>query len=160
MEKSLPNWLLNIFLLLSMVGVIDSFYLTYSHLSGGEAGCFLVEGCDLVLTSQYSEFLGIPVALFGLIYYLFIFLGFLYYNFRGGEKLSKILLFSTFAGILASLWFVYLQAFVIKAYCSYCLVSALTSILLFILAMYVLKRNKKEDVSIEEDGELMYNRDN
>jgi len=150
MKLSVPNRVVNLFLLVSMIGVIDSAYLTYSHLVGGDAGCFLVEGCDLVLTSPYSEVFGIPVALFGLLFYTGIFFGFLFYNFKRGERLLKLLSYSTALGLLASIWFVYLQMFVIKAYCTYCLLSAITSTILFILGVYVLRSGPK-DVVVRED---------
>jgi len=153
----IKNWVVNLFLLLSAVGVIDSAYLTISHLRGGESGCFLVEGCDIVLSSSYSEFLGIPVALFGLLFYVVIFTGVFIYNLKRNDLLMRKIALISPLGFLASLCFLYIQAVVLKAFCTYCLLSALLSTIIFILGMYVLllKREKfgqnKEEM-VESEG--------
>ncbi|OHA32010.1 MAG: hypothetical protein A2928_00260 [Candidatus Taylorbacteria bacterium RIFCSPLOWO2_01_FULL_45_15b] len=46
-------------------------------------------------------------------------------------------------GFLVSLLLLYVQAFVLHAYCLYCLLSAGTSTLLFILGMAILRQIKK-----------------
>jgi len=143
-EDGISNKLINLFLLVAIIGAIDAGYLLWGHLSGGEAGCFIVSGCDVVLKSSYSKVAGIPVALGGFLFYLIIFLGFFSYNFKRDTNLLKLLSLFTIVGLLASLWFLYLQIFVIKAFCSYCLISLITSTLLFIMGMYVLKGNERE----------------
>ena len=72
MEKKLKTTLY-IFLGLSLIGVLDSFYLTLTKLQRSEAVCSILEGCDVVLNSSYSMVGPIPLAAFGLLYYLFVF---------------------------------------------------------------------------------------
>ncbi|KKQ76932.1 MAG: Vitamin K epoxide reductase, partial [Parcubacteria group bacterium GW2011_GWC1_38_6] len=94
-------------------------------------------------TSQYNEIGGIPVALFGVIYYLDILtFGFLYLRTRK-EQMLKIAAIITPVGLVASIYFVYLQLYVIEAICQYCMLSAGTSTFLFIVGMYVLLETKK-----------------
>ena len=59
------------------------------------------------------------------------------------DKLLNLTARLTIIGLLASLWFIYLQLFVIKAICLYCMFSAFTSITLFIFGLFVLNFGKK-----------------
>ncbi|MEK7154145.1 MAG: vitamin K epoxide reductase family protein, partial [Patescibacteria group bacterium] len=103
-------------------------------------GCPIFGGCDKVLISPYSAVGGIPVALFGAVYYLTIFiLGIAYFD-TGRARVLKLAVSLTPLGLIASLWFLYLQLFVIKALCFYCLLSLVTSTLLFILGLLMRSR--------------------
>lgn len=137
-------------LVIALLGFADAAFLTIEHYRGVIPPCSTA-GCDLVLTSQYASLLGVPTAFFGAIYYLFIALGaFIFLESRHvGESLAshhfsilKGCLVGTIAGFLLSLWFTYLQIFVLSSYCLYCLGSALASILLFIIAMDILQKNE------------------
>src|SRR6266511_3379544 len=65
MGKMLAWW----FIGLALLGFADSTFLTVKHFSGGIIPCSLTS-CETVLTSSYSEIFGIPLALFGAVYYL------------------------------------------------------------------------------------------
>ena len=120
-EVSLPKAkLIVVTLLLSMVGVFDTAYLTIKRYSHSDIGCSIFEGCDLVTTSSYSAILGVPVAVLGIIFYITVFvLSLLYLRLK--ERRFIILLFGlSSVGLLMSAWFVYTQAFVLNAYCFYC----------------------------------------
>lgn len=138
-SKALPKQLIWAFLAISFIGFIDASYLTVSHYTGADLNCNLVSGCEQVTNSEYSVVFGIPLALMGLFYYLSIFLlSFLYLDIKK-EVIFEFIRPLTVAGLLASVWFVYLQIYVIEAICQYCMLSAGTSTLLFILAMFSLK---------------------
>jgi uncharacterized membrane protein len=118
--------------LVSFIGFADAFYLTVKHYLGETPGCSFLLGCGTVLNSQYSTIVGIPVALLGTFYYLgILFLAILYLDRRQKSALQVLVKF-TWLGFFASIWFVGLMAFVIKALCLYCLISATTSTVLFI----------------------------
>lgn len=121
-------------LLLIIIGVLDTSYLTASHYFG-DIRCLGTSDCDQVLLSPYSTIAGIPLALFGLIYYLVLTV-FLFYFFQSGDRRSigAIVLLSGL-GLIFSAWLVYLQYAVITAWCSYCLLSALTTTLIFIYSL-------------------------
>lgn len=137
------NWLLFLFPALSAVGFADATYLTVKHFLGTPIPCSILKGCEQVTNSQYAVVFGIPVALLGSFYYLTILvLAAIYFDSRRPAVL-KLLAYLTPFGFLASLWFVYLQIFVIKAICLYCMISATTSTILFILGMTYLARHKK-----------------
>jgi uncharacterized membrane protein len=131
-----------IFLCLSGAGFLDASYLVFLHYRGVGASCFLVEGCDEVLTSQYATVFGIPVALLGVLYYAIIFLlAALYFAERRGRYIMYAA-YGAFAGFLASIAFLYIQIFVLRAFCVYCLISALISILLFAMGVFVIQYKK------------------
>jgi len=104
--------------------------------------CSILKGCDQVTNSPYSLIYGVPVALLGALYYLTILiLAAIYIDSRKPSVLKFLACLTPF-GFLASLWFVYLQIFIIKAICIYCMASATSSTILFILGMYYLKKQK------------------
>lgn len=131
-----------IFLIIGLIGFLDASFLTLEHYRGSIPACGFLTGCNEVLSSPYSQIRGVPLALTGVAYYLFVIFGAIYY--LDTKKLHWLHILSGFTliGIIASLYFVYLQAFVIKALCTYCLVSATTSTLLFINGLYVFKHTK------------------
>lgn len=128
---------LGLMFLFSLIGFFDSIYLFFKHILGEIPPCSLVSGCESVLQSAYAEIMGFPVAGLGAFYYLtLIILLVLFFDKRRG-----IFLFfatrMTILGFLASLWFVYLQVFVIGAICFYCMISATVSVFNLLLAASV-----------------------
>lgn len=120
-------------LILSAAGIGDSLYLSLSH--GNElAYCNLIEGCDVVLKSAYAEVFGIPTAIFGIVYYSGVFLLCLFALIANSLRAKIFLLILPIVGVVASLGFIYIQAFELKAWCQYCLLSALISGLIFLLS--------------------------
>lgn len=114
-----------LFLLLALAGLADTGYLIYRR---GERPmiCPLGEDCSLVLGSRWANWLGIRNETLGFIFYLIIFiLALLGADFSLGLSLLITL------GFLYSLFLTGIQIFVIKNFCSYCLLSALINLLLF-----------------------------
>lgn len=131
-----------IFLIISFIGFLDATYLTIEHYRGSIPPC-TIAGCEVVLTSEQSKIFGIPVALLGSLYYLTLLtLSFTALN-RKKESIIKLASKLTPIGFLASLYFVYLQLFVLKAICQYCMISAGTSTALFIIGMYIIFKTYK-----------------
>ncbi|MBI2444575.1 MAG: vitamin K epoxide reductase family protein [Candidatus Magasanikbacteria bacterium] len=144
-------------LVISLVGFVDASYLTLKHYQGEPPTCSILAGCEVVTTSRYATIYQIPVALLGALYYLAVFLGAVAYLDTRREVILRWLARLTVLGFLATLWFFYLQAFVIGAYCLYCLVSAATSTLLFVLGIQILyyfkksaANNKKTPLPLDE----------
>lgn len=139
----ISKWLIGALTLVSFAGFLDAVYLTTKHYLGSPVVCSILEGCEVVTTSQYATWFGIPVALPGAIYYLLIFLLTVAYLDAKKERFLRLAAYLSPIGFLASLWFLYLQLFVIKALCLYCLISALTSTLVFVIGVILLVRLKK-----------------
>jgi uncharacterized membrane protein len=131
------------FLTASFLGFLDAAYLTVEHYSGVAIRCSLFNnGCVEVLRSVYSTIAGVPVSLLGSLYYLVILiLTIAYLDFKK-DAILKTAAWGTLAGLAASAWFVFLQVFVIKALCMYCLFSAVTSAALFIAGICAIRRIK------------------
>lgn len=130
---------------LSIIGLGDSIYLTIKHYTHSDINCSIFNGCDLVTTSTYSTILGVPVALLGVIFYGFIF-AFVLMHSRSKSKKSLVLLLSISSiGFLISMWFVYVQVFILEAICLYCVISAGISTTIFILSLILMIQYKKHE---------------
>lgn len=146
-KETVPRWLLWAFSFFSFLGFLDASYLTAKHYTGGELNCSVFSGCEQVTTSVYSTIGPVPVSLLGAGFYLLVFLlSFMYLDSKKDILLRGLIGLSVI-GFLASLAFVYLQVFIIKALCLYCLISATTSTTLFILSIFVVKLRYKQKKS-------------
>jgi len=123
--KVVLDKLIYFFTAISLLGFLDAVYLTVSHYTG-HISCSVISGCQEVLSSSYSEVFGIPLALLGATYYLFILINSLLYI-DNQNKYSKLFLsYIPVVGFLFSIYLLYLMFFVIDALCQYCLLSATT----------------------------------
>ena len=120
--------------IVALAGLADSIYLTVHHITAEPVPCSIVSGCETVLTSEYAEIAGIPLAAFGAAAYFAAFsLALLaIYGNRTAWVVFGVL--ST-AMAMATAWLLYLQAFVIGAFCQFCLISALTTFGMFVIAL-------------------------
>lgn len=122
--------------LLSLVGLADALYLTVEHLTGQTVRCTIISGCSEVLSSSYAVVAGVPLALIGAVAYFSVFslATLAAFGYRVAATLLTPLVVAMF---LVSLWLVYLQAFVIREFCQYCLLSAAITLGLLITALLV-----------------------
>jgi uncharacterized membrane protein len=122
--------------LLGTGGFVDALYLTFSHYRQHELGCSILTGCDEVLTSEYSTVGGIPLALLGIVYYLFLLAGtLLWYQMRSRFIFNSIRVING-VGFLTSLLLTYVQWTVIGAFCQYCILSAIITTVMFALVLF------------------------
>lgn len=118
----------------ALIGLLDAIYLTIHHLTGEKVPCSVTGGCETVLTSSYAEIAGIPLGVFGAIAY-FAALSLAILVAFGNRKLWFIFGVQVSLMAVASLYLIYLQIFVIKAICQYCMLSAGVCLTLFIIAL-------------------------
>ena len=119
--------------LLSLVGLVDALYLTIEHVTGQSVQCTIISGCSEVLSSSYAVVAGIPLAAIGAAAYFSVFSLATLVAF-GYQFAKNLLILLVAAMFLMSLWLVYLQAFVIREFCQYCLLSAaITTALLVVV---------------------------
>jgi uncharacterized membrane protein len=136
---------------LPIVGILDAGYITYEKFAGRVPVCSAYFDCGKVLGSQWASIGPIPVSLLGVGFYVTLFiLGVLLFlekeNITAfGKKLriTSLLHFFSALGFLFSLFLVFLMAFILQAWCLYCLVSAVNSTLIFILNMAMLVSHRK-----------------
>lgn len=96
-------------------------------------------GCETVQLSRWANFLGAPVAFWGVAYYAVVFaLAFAGVQERWADsrRLTLGLVLLTGWGVVFSAWLTYLELFVINAICRWCVVSAVIAIALFGLALW------------------------
>ncbi|MEQ1354280.1 MAG: vitamin K epoxide reductase family protein [Candidatus Acidiferrum sp.] len=116
--------------LISVLGLADATYLTVTHLTGDNSVCGESAGCSAVLGSVYASVAGIPTAAFGALAYFAAFSSAILAAF--GYARARILLMLVVASMFAiTLGLLYVQAFVLHAFCPFCLLSAA---LIFLLA--------------------------
>ncbi len=142
-QAAIPKWLPFCFLIFSAIGFADATYLTVKHFLGTPIPCAILQGCEQVTNSQFATIFGVPVALLGSGYYLTVLILTVIYLDTRKVFAIKLAASLTIFGFLASLWFIFLQVFIIKAICLYCMVSAATSTLLFIIGMVYLIKNRR-----------------
>ena len=112
-----------VILLLSFLGFLDATYLTILHYKNAFPPCTITSGCETVLTSKYATILGIPIALIGSLFYLLL-IGISILLLTDFKKIFvKILSLMIFLGTLVSLILIYIQFFILKTFCQYCLFS-------------------------------------
>ena len=118
--------------LFALAGLADSIYLTVHHYTATPVPCSIIEGCEQVLTSSYAEVAGFPLAAFGAAAYFIAFSLALLAAF-GDRRMWK--LFGVQVTLMAAFtgWLIYVQAALIGAFCQFCLLSAMTTIILFSL---------------------------
>ncbi len=123
--------------LVSLVGVFVGVYLTlYKFGVIGSLVCN-VGSCEKVQSSKYSVFLGLPVATWGIGFYLLMLalsIAGLQDRYSESRGLSLAMFLVAGWGLLFTAWLNYLEAFVINAWCEWCLGSAAMVLVLFILA--------------------------
>src|SRR5262245_39558986 len=64
-----PALIYGLAMLVSLIGLGDSIYLTIQHLTGESVRCTVTSGCSVVLSSHYATIAGIPTAAFGALAY-------------------------------------------------------------------------------------------
>ena len=109
--------------LVSLAGLADATYLTAQVFSGETMVCGGSPDCFKVLGSQYSHIGRIPLALFGAIAYFSVF-SFAIMTAFGYAKLRRFVLIAVWSMFAVTLWLLYTQAFILHAFCRYCLFSA------------------------------------
>jgi uncharacterized membrane protein len=109
--------------IVALLGLADGIYLTVEHVTGRTAECIASSGCQDVLSSKYATIGPIPLAAVGAFAYFTAFSAALLAAF-GYRKSGAF--FALVVGIMfvVTLWLLYLQAFVLHAFCDYCLFSA------------------------------------
>jgi len=126
---------------LSLVGVADGIYLTVHHYTQEAVPCSLTDGCEQVLTSQYAEIAGIPLAALGAAAYFLAF-SFALLSIYGNKITWKLFGFQVVLMALFTGWLLYVQAYLIHAFCQFCLLSALTTfslLIVYLLSLFVVR---------------------
>jgi len=122
---------------LSLLGLMISAYVWRSQRFHKPIVCW-TKDCDRVIRSPYSRLLGVHNSAIGLWLFFLIFFMTLLHD-LGWEPWPKLtsstLIALSFIGTLVSLYLTYIQLFVLKGLCNWCLTSALLILAIFILTV-------------------------
>jgi uncharacterized membrane protein len=115
--------------IVAVAGLADATYLTVQALTGETITCGGSPDCFRVLGSSYSKLGGIPVAIIGALAYftVFTFATFAAFGYSWAPRFVALIAAAMF---LMTLWLLYVQAFLLHAYCRYCLFSAAITFLI------------------------------
>ena len=113
-------------IVLACIGLADSWYLAESAMSDTPLTCDIggLTGCNTVAQSPYSHLFGIPLGVYGILFYALVFIFTLAILRLAIAHLERYLLLLTLAGAIASVVFILIQVFLIQALCVYCLLSS------------------------------------
>lgn len=115
---------------LALLGLAEAAYLTALHLAGAHVVCITAANCSQVLASSYAAIAGVPLAGIGAVGYFAVFSLAVLVLF-GYRHAAGLLALAVSAMFLTALWLLYVQAFILHAFCDYCLFSAA---IIFLLA--------------------------
>ena len=141
---------------LALAGIFISTYLTLFKLGViGELSCS-IGSCETVNTSRWATFLGLPVAAWGLLFYLDVFVIAVLGTTRRFEYepvISIVLVAQAAIGVLFSAWLTYLELAVIHAICIWCVTSACIVVVILLLSIADLQEMRADsDIHGTEAG--------
>jgi uncharacterized membrane protein len=135
---------------LALAGIFISLYLTLYKLGViAELSCS-VGSCETVNLSKWSRFFGIPVAAWGLLFYLDVFVIALVGTlprFEYARAISLVLVVEAGVGVLFSAWLTYLELAVIHAICIWCVTSAVVVTLILVVSIADLRETPAIEAS-------------
>jgi len=135
------TWRYTLAAVLSLIGLADAIYLTVEHLTGRGVRCTVVAGCSEVLSSPYATPGGVPLAAIGAAAYFSAFscATLAAFGYRRAQTLLAVIVVPMF---IVTLGLLFIQTFVLRAFCDYCLLSAaVTLCLTVIIATRLMQRH-------------------
>ena len=133
-------------IIISLLGFLNALYLFYAAISGNincplEGGIFQ---CEIVHASPYAKFLGVHVSLWGIIYFLvIIILLFLALQNKNPYWIGFFLPAAGLFGLGFSIYLTCIEIFVITYFCEFCLLSAILTLVVFVLILVTKKIEQK-----------------
>ncbi|MGI8619993.1 MAG: vitamin K epoxide reductase family protein [Gemmatimonadaceae bacterium] len=123
---------------LALAGIFVALYLTLYKMGAiGELSC-RIGSCETVNSSPWAVLLGAPVAAWGVGFYVVLFalaMAGLQGRFADSRQLALTVVLLAGWGVLFSGWLTYLELFVIRAICQWCVVSALVVVGIFLVSL-------------------------
>lgn len=139
-QKSAITILRGILVIIASIGLIDAGYLTVKHYQKTGVLCTISGSCEKVLNSDYSVIFGVPVAALGAFFYFTVLVIAVHMLLQ--KTHIKLLPIWATTGFVMTLYLLFLQAFVLEAWCQYCIFSAITSTTIFVLSWWLARLHK------------------
>lgn len=124
---------------LSLAGLFVSLYLLIVYTSGKPIVCGLLHGCDTVRSSQWARAFGIPTPAFGVLFYFILALATSIRTISPAlyPRLARVgIILLGIAGLIESAALTAIEAFVLYAYCTWCVASAIIATLIFLICWF------------------------
>lgn len=124
---------INIIYVFASIGVLDTLYLIYHKFSGTDVACpfFPKEWCRKVQYAPQSKTFGVPNSILGFLMYVAILV--LTWLYVAGSIAFWPIKTMVLLGFLFSMYFTYIQAFVLRAFCTWCVISTINFIVMFVV---------------------------
>ena len=123
--------------LLAIAGLLVSWYISYKKEKNEHMVCIIGKKCEEVIYSKYNNLFGTPLENLGMLYYavvaVLVVVFLLGVTGLGPLSVFSVLITLAIIGVLFSAYLTYIQFFVLRAACDYCLASALISLLILIV---------------------------
>jgi uncharacterized membrane protein len=125
-----------------IIGLLVSIYMTIFKITSNENMCVGSKDCSIVNASRYSEVNGIPVAVIGVAGYTALLAALLLERNNGFFKQNGSMIFFGLAvtGFLFTIYLIFVEIALIKAYCPFCIASQVSMTIIFILSVIRLIR--------------------
>lgn len=127
-------------IMLSLIGFAVSFYIYYSKKYDKPLHCLIGQDCDAVVKSKYGKTLGIENTVPGMLYYVLIFIYgiavFLNRYLFKGNNIYYFVVIASISSVLFSIYLTAVQAFVLKKWCEYCIISSISSLLILLVLLF------------------------
>jgi uncharacterized membrane protein len=138
----MDKWLYRISVILVVIGLLVSIYMTIYKVTSNDAMCLGSGDCSTVNASRYAEVYGIPVATIGIAGYFAILLTHWYERHdKFFEKNGPMLIFGmALTGFLFTLYLIYVEFAILDAICPFCLTSQISMTIIFIISVIRLIR--------------------
>lgn len=140
----LEKKLLLVSLVVIVIGIFVSIYLWYEYSKPTPIIC--ATDCEKVRDSKYANLYGISMPFLGLVYYLFLLALTLTVVFK--KRINSALKLTVWSlavgGLFFSIYLTYLEIWVIEAICQWCVVSAICTVILFIVSTNILLIKKQD----------------
>lgn len=124
--------------ILSLAGFLLARYIHKKKSAKKPLMCPMRTRCEDVVTSNYSKMFGVPLEIFGMWYYgvFFVLYGFFtFFPSAHSEIIAFMLVLGSLGAFVLSLYLICVQAFALRAWCTWCLMSALLSTFIFGLSL-------------------------
>ncbi|MDP3765106.1 MAG: vitamin K epoxide reductase family protein [Nanoarchaeota archaeon] len=127
-------------IILSVIGFAVSFYIYYTKKYDKNMYCIIGQDCDAVVKSKYGKMFGVENTIPGMLYYALVFFYgialFLNRNLFKEDIIYYSLVIASIGSVLFSIYLTAVQAFVLKKWCEYCIISSIASLLILIALVF------------------------
>ncbi|MDK1029142.1 MAG: vitamin K epoxide reductase family protein [Anaerolineae bacterium] len=133
----MEKWMVRSSLVLIVIGLFVSVYMTIFKVTSNESMCLGSGDCSIVNASRYSEVYGIPVAAIGIVGYLALLLVHWFERRNDFMAINGPMIFFGLAltGFLFTLYLIYIEIAIIRAFCPFCITSQIAMSLIFFISL-------------------------